>query len=551
MKLNFRRFKKLKETLLNQSGSMTFFVVIMFTTMIGVAGIAIDIARFEANRTQIQSNLDNATLAAASLRQTKTPQQIVDSYMIKAGLEGKYQWEIIDTGTDVNALNTVRRVETRATMTMDTMFMKLFGVNDLGLTVLSSAEESIPRVEISLVLDISGSMGSNGRLTNLIPAAQEFVDLMLAGNDEDNPNRVSISLVPYNMQVNAGEALFTQVYGTPDHNYSYCAEWEEVAFTETGFSTDEIYEVDGGGNVVATGDMKMNQSMHMGYYNSGDTYGYGSVDQPYCRTDEFAQILPLSNDAQALKDQIGLLEARGNTSIDIGAKWGIALLDPDAQSAVASLASMWQSETDEDGNDMFDELGDPIFAVDEFTGLKTSTDRQSIEPGFVGRPVNYNDETLKVMVLMTDGQNTTEYRVKPQYRGTGGSGVYYRESRDRYKLYYRSPPNWVELSWNQMWGVVPVVPYYNTKGGRWTTYWDRSLGTVEKNDRLSNICSTFRAQTNAKIYTIAYSATTNGINALFDCAGSSDKFAKIANTTNISDTFAEIGQDIQKLRLTF
>ena len=32
----------------DQSGSMTFFVAIMFTTMIGVAGIAIDIARLEA-----------------------------------------------------------------------------------------------------------------------------------------------------------------------------------------------------------------------------------------------------------------------------------------------------------------------------------------------------------------------------------------------------------------------------------------------------------------------------------------------------------------------
>jgi len=385
---------KLNRMLKDQSGSMTFFIAMLFTTMIGVAGIAIDIARFEASRTEIQSHLDNATLAAASLRQTVTPSAVVEDYMSTAGLDAVYDVQV----TNEVATITYRRVEATATITLDTYFMKIFGVDDLGLVVQSSAEERVPHVEVSLVLDISGSMNGS-RLNSLIPAAQEFVDTLLDANDVTNENRVSISLIPYNMQVNAGEKLFTQVYGTPDHDGSYCAEWSSDAFDELGFSTAE-----------------MDQAVHMGYTNTS-YYTYGYLNQPYCRDEDDGQILPFSFDADELKLQIGNLTARGNTSIDIGVKWGAALLDPSARSVVDSLATEWQIDAD---------TGE--FDTDPVTGAIIKTDRQAVDPGFIGRPVDYDDDvTLKVLVVMTDGENTTEYRVKSSKRGTGNSGVYYKD----------------------------------------------------------------------------------------------------------------------------
>ena len=50
------------------------------------------------------------------------------------------------------------------------------GITELEAPATSTAEERVSNVEISLVLDISSSMLSNRRFTNLKPAARTFVD---------------------------------------------------------------------------------------------------------------------------------------------------------------------------------------------------------------------------------------------------------------------------------------------------------------------------------------------------------------------------------------
>jgi Flp pilus assembly protein TadG len=503
----------------DRSGSMTFFVAMLFTTMIGVAGIAVDIARFEASRTEIQSHLDNATLAAASLRQTSTPTQIVTDYMTTAGLTATYDVQV----TNEVATITYRRVEATASVSLDTFFMKLFGVDDLDLVVESAAEERVPHVEVSLVLDISGSMDGS-RLNNLKPAAKEFVDLLLQANDVTNPNRISISLIPYNMQVNAGAELFEQVYGAPDHSHSYCAEWSSSAFDELGFSSD-----------------KMNQAVHMGYKNAGNSssnYTMGFLDQPYCRDEAAGQILPFSFDAVELKGQIDDLSARGNTSIDIGVKWGAALLDPSARDEISHLAGLWKVDVnDPNGGYETDSEGNYI-----------PLNRQSVDPGFDGRPVDYDDDvTMKVLVVMTDGENTTEYRVKSSKRGNGGSGVYYNPTTDDYRFSYTSNNDYYQKSWTELWADMPLYSYLKEMGGSWTSYWDYNLGNSQKNTRLSDICQESR-DAGVVIFSIAYSATTNGKTALKNCAGN-ESFYHEASTSNISEVFAEIGGVIEKLKL--
>jgi hypothetical protein len=519
----------------DQSGSMTFFVAMLFTTMIGVAGIAIDIARFEARRTEIQANLDNCTLSAASLRKTVSPRDVVIDCMETANLHADYT--VVATN-EVFSI-THRKVTATGEINLDTYFMKLFGVDDLNLFVSSVAEERVPHVEVSLVLDISGSMNGS-RLNNLVPAAQDFVDILLNANDDDNPHRVSISLIPYNMQVNGGEALFTELYGEPDHDFSYCVEWD----AETTYGTDEDgYSVTIGSSNDPFSSLAFGQkndgytehAVHMGYTNTS-YYTYGYLNKPYCRDEEAAQILPFSLDAEALKEQIDNLSARGNTSIDIGVKWGAALLDPSSRDAIDELATLWTAD---------DTTGE-LFVNDD--GEYEATDRQAVDPGFIGRPVDYSDDvTLKVLVVMTDGQNTTEYRVKDSKRGTGNSGVYYKASTDTYSFSYQSGSEWKQLGWTQMWGKMPLHTYNYYKGGSWSNYWDSNIGNTVKNENLSRICSTAR-EAGVVIFSIAYSASTNGKKALKDCAGS-EAFYKEASTSSISDVFAEIGGVIEKLKL--
>jgi hypothetical protein len=529
---------KLDEAFKDQSGSMTFFVTMLFTTMVGIAGIAIDIARFEARRTEIQSNLDNCTLSAASLRKSISPRDVVIDCMETARMHADY------TVVATNEAYTIthRKVTATGEINLDTYFMRLFGVDDLNLHVTSVAEERIPYVEVSLALDVSGSM-EGSRLDELIPAAKGFVNKLLSANDDVDQNRISISLIPYNMQVNAGEELFTEIYGPADHDYSYCLEWDAqtsasyvdgeeviIGLTNDPFSELELFDPT---------NTYTNQSVHFGYKNSANNYSYGYLDESYCREEVGGQILPFSRDADALNDQIDSLYALGGTSIDIAVKWGVALLDPSSRPAITALTTLWQ--TDASTGDLF---------VDE-DGEYVAENRQAVDPGFAGRPVDFtNDVTLKVLVVMTDGENDKEYRIYDSYRGTGNSGVYYKASTDEYTFsnpgYYSS--GWVQLGWTNMWGRTPVKTYLKKKGERrWSKYMDSSVTNLVKNANLSRICGTAR-DAGIVIFSIAYDATDDGKDALRDCAGSS-AFYKEASELSIEDVFAEVGGVIEKLKL--
>lgn len=79
--------------------------------------------------------------------------------------------------------------------------MHMLGVNELHSAQAGRAEERRTNVEISLVLDLSGSMNSGLKLPRLKSAAAEFIESML---NEDQGDKVSISVVPYNGQVYIG-----------------------------------------------------------------------------------------------------------------------------------------------------------------------------------------------------------------------------------------------------------------------------------------------------------------------------------------------------------
>lgn len=125
-----------------EDGTITVFATVVFVLMIGVGGIAIDLMRYEAQRTQLQYTLDRAVLAAAALDQEKPAQDVVQNYFETAGL-GNYRLRVtVDEG--INA----RRVTASAEMEMNTMFMRLFGQRVLSSPAAGAAEERIPNIEV-------------------------------------------------------------------------------------------------------------------------------------------------------------------------------------------------------------------------------------------------------------------------------------------------------------------------------------------------------------------------------------------------------------------
>ncbi|BBU54782.1 hypothetical protein KU6B_10470 [Mameliella alba] len=187
-----------------EDGNVTVFSVFMLLLTLVISGAAVDIMRFEATRAQMQTQMDRAVLAAADLDQYLSSDAVVRDYMDKAGMEHVLLGTQIDWGLNH------RTVKAWGETTIPTYFLKMSGYDSLTPPALSVAEEKIANVEISLVLDISGSMRWNERLTRMKPAAQNFVYKVMS--DETN-GVTTLNLIPYAGSVNPGDDLFDFIRG--------------------------------------------------------------------------------------------------------------------------------------------------------------------------------------------------------------------------------------------------------------------------------------------------------------------------------------------------
>ena len=342
-----------------EDGVFVIYSVYTFLIMIVFAGMAVDIMRVETRRSELQATADRAVLAAADMQQQFNGNAVIEDYFAKADLANT----LVDYNTTSSLSSRKAWVEAQDEVPM--IFGGLLSIFDgaeaggmsqpFTVKVRSTAEEAIDNVEISLVLDISGSMGSSNRIQYLRAAAKEFVDTMLTDNEASG--KVTINLVPYSEHVNLGPDIFDALPHVQKHSYSYCVEVPDELFSQVNI--DPNYE--------------FVQDQFFQWQSSG---GKNRIDNPICPFREDEEVTVWSQNAAALKSQIDALQPRTMTSIFMGMKWGAAFLDPSTQSVNAALINK---------------------------GL--------VNPAAAGRPTAYNTNALKAIVLMTDGENTSSQRI--------------------------------------------------------------------------------------------------------------------------------------------
>ncbi|MEM7213466.1 MAG: pilus assembly protein TadG-related protein, partial [Pseudomonadota bacterium] len=388
----------------DEAGNMSVMTLILILPLLALTGIGVDVMRYERDRSKLQHALDRAVLAAADLDQTQDPKDVVLDYLAKEGLAGYISADDITVtpefaGQENTGPLGYRIVEAEANATFYTQFMKLSGVDELTTNAHSIAEERIGDVEISLVLDVSGSMNSNSKLANLKVAAKDFVDTMVE-NTQDG--KLSISIVPYATQVSVPENMMNEYTTHGNNTYSRCVNFNSSSFGSTSIDTSTSLER----------TMHFDPWYRTDFREDGHIVGMdpGGNSLPVCEAMSNREILPLQKDPNTLKDYIDDMVGRGNTSIDVGMKWGTAMLDPTFKPVVEAL-------------------------IDDGT----------VSSDFDSRPFAFGDaeKSLKVIVLMTDGKNTSQYYIKDDFR-SGDSNVYWNEEAGRYSIYV---PDYNEYYW--------------------------------------------------------------------------------------------------------
>ena len=133
-------------------GTLMLLTLYLFLIMVFMGGLAIDLMRYEGQRVQVQNTLDRCTLMAANLKQRLDPTSVVHDYIDNANLDNAL------TSINVTQGFNDRSVEAVAQTEMDALFPSAVGLDSFNLVARSTAVHKLTKTEISLALDISGSM---------------------------------------------------------------------------------------------------------------------------------------------------------------------------------------------------------------------------------------------------------------------------------------------------------------------------------------------------------------------------------------------------------
>jgi len=175
------------------------------------AGGGIDFARVQTERSRLQDAADAAVLRASALtRATEAEQRTAARHVFDtAFLDGQQSRDNVEiTSVELGRVVTGNRTDMtyRVHARVAPLFLGLVGMGDgLPVTVVSKAQAQLRKSEIVLVLDTTGSMAGNNRMTNL----KSSVDTVLAGilsEKGTNTSGTKVAVVPFNTQVKIAPA---------------------------------------------------------------------------------------------------------------------------------------------------------------------------------------------------------------------------------------------------------------------------------------------------------------------------------------------------------
>ena len=383
---------------------------------------------------------------------------------------------------------------------MKTFFLKFMGIEDLKAPAAATAVEGVADIEVSLVLDISGSMDdpvtssggystSEKKIVALRRAAGKFVDAILLPRYAGN---ISISLVPYSEQVNAGPDLFEELNTNQMHDFSYCIE-----FDDADYNTLEI-------TPKQTSTRIYNQMQHFQWNGGGN-----DLSETVCPRWSYERIIPLTQNITTLKTAINALQPRAGTAIYMGLKWGLGLLDSGMAPAVTSLIS-----------------------------------KGKIDGSFAGRPADFTVPgqavtTQKVIVLMTDGANSNSERIMPFAYSTPNHVAFWANNN----LWYFVNR---ELGGRNPFGLYTTQRYASDNSNANQTY--GPLGGTNGDVLMQDMC-TLAKNKDIIIYAIAVEAGTHGATEMSTCASSPSHFFNV-NGDQMDTVFEGIAKQITELRLS-
>jgi Flp pilus assembly protein TadG len=172
--------------------------------IVGVVGAAVDYSRANAARSAMFASLDATALMLSRDAATMPPDQI--SSKATSYFNAQFNRpEVADL--QVNAvLNNPQAgsytLNVTASGNVPTTFTKVLGQTKMDIGTSVDVKWGVKKLELALVLDNTGSMASNGKMTQLKSAAHSLLTTLQTAAKQ--PGDIKVAIIPFDKIVNIG-----------------------------------------------------------------------------------------------------------------------------------------------------------------------------------------------------------------------------------------------------------------------------------------------------------------------------------------------------------
>lgn len=194
----------------DESGAFLVIFGVLAIVLVAAAGAVVDFTTIEQARARAQDSLDSAALGLQP--------SIFEANITEEQLRAQAQNLLVERLTGQNVTATVNTasmnvsdgtLRLNASIVVPTAFVSLIGYPDVTANLVSEATRKRLNVEVAMVLDNSGSMSNQSRMTNLKAAANCATNILLNGDCNSaaataDQATVKIGIVPFTELVNVG-----------------------------------------------------------------------------------------------------------------------------------------------------------------------------------------------------------------------------------------------------------------------------------------------------------------------------------------------------------
>jgi Flp pilus assembly protein TadG len=488
------------------------FALSLIPLLIGV-GVAVDYGRALIVRERMNDASDAAALAIGSW-----PGLTHDELAAKAQqfFDANYPPSSLGTMGKLNVNFIGDDIKIDVSGELPTTFMQLANIDSVNVGASTTVTKKERNIELALVLDTTGSMGSSGKIGALKNAANLMVDKLFDGRA--NSDTLKVAVVPFAAAVNVGSDKKSQDW--IDKNAKSPVSYEDFASGVKAFDLyDKLKNVKSGWNWAGcvreressayeltdtTPDSTTSASLFAPYFapdepDSANDGNY-SYSNSYITDADCGQSKKKNRTPDACQRYTGKYD---NADRDQSNAGGPNLSCP--PNAITPLTASKGTVTD--AINALTPNGNTVIPAGLLWGWRTLS---STEPFTEGHP--YDEEKwVKAVVLLTDGENDV----------SGGT------SNHNHSVY-------------NAFG-------YPTQGHLGNTNGSNAESTL--NSKLTTVCNAVKAK-GIQIYTIGFRITDSTTqNLLKGCATKPDMYYNSPTNDQLAGIFQDIAQGLSELRI--